>query len=254
MKVLGIETSSDVGSVAICYEDNVVVEQSFNKGMHHGKELIATIKSLFDKDNLKPNDISLIAVSIGPGSYTGLRVGITAAKILSYTLKKPVIDVPSMDVLAQSIRNRHKSICPVIDAKRKMVYANIYEYLSNDQLRFFYVDNRNGVLKKGADYEKISLNLWKSLSGLILISPHEIVKTLPEGTVVFGDGVFRYAEMFENKGLLIEKNSALCVPKASIVAVMGKSAYENGKQCNIDSLKPIYLQKPEALETPSYSE
>ena len=246
MKVLGIETSSDVGSVAICDEENVVFEQSLNRGMRHGKELIATIKSLFDKNNLKPNDISLIAVSVGPGSYTGLRVGITAAKILSFTLQKPVIDVSSMDVLAQNIKERYKFICPIIDAKRKMVYVNIYEYFSEDQLRFFYVGDRNGIVQNDVD-NKILFNLWRNVSGLMLISPYEIADKLQQGTVVFGDGVLRYTEIFANKGLLIE-NSVLGIPKASTVAVMGKHAYENGKKCNVDSLKPTYLRKPEALE------
>ena len=73
----------------------------------------------------------LAAVSIGPGSYTGLRIGVTCAKTLAYGLGKPVIGVPTLDVLAENIKDDVKHICPVIDAKRKRVYACIYDRNNN---------------------------------------------------------------------------------------------------------------------------
>lgn len=246
MKVLGIETSSNIGSVAICDGDAVTAEQSFEEGMLHEKELMPALKSAFEKSCLKPKDIDLISVSVGPGSYTGLRVGITCAKTVSYALKKPVIDVSSMDVIAQNVRVEHKCICPVIDAKREMVYACIYEYSPDNQMRF-RSNVKHNLPALSAKDESMSINLWKRVSELLIISPDEVINRLPEGTLVFGDGVPRYVKIFEKRNLLIG-NDDIGIPKAYIVAILGRHAYKKGRRRDINALKPIYLQKPEATE------
>lgn len=126
MKVVGIETSGSIGSVAVCDGDTLVGKKIFGKTLSHGKEIVSSFKSIFDEIKWEPNDIDLIAVSIGPGSYTGLRIGVTCAKTLAYGLGRPVIDVPTLDVLAENVKSDVKNLCPVIDAKRKRVYACIY--------------------------------------------------------------------------------------------------------------------------------
>ncbi|MGR3178437.1 MAG: tRNA (adenosine(37)-N6)-threonylcarbamoyltransferase complex dimerization subunit type 1 TsaB [Candidatus Anammoxibacter sp.] len=242
MKILGIETSSNIGSVAICDNDFVIDEQSFGEGMRYGKHLMPAVKSIFEKNDLKPKDIDLISISVGPGSYTGLRVGITCAKTLSYALKKPVIDVPSMDVIVQNVRVEHKCICPVIDAKRKLVYAGIYKYSSDDQL-FFSSNTKNNHLAQPIKDDLISVNLWESVSDLLIISPNDIINKLPEKALVFGDGVSRYVEIFENGNMLIG-DSDMGIPRAFNVAMLGKYEYEKGRRCDINALNPIYLHKP----------
>ena len=128
MKVLGIETSGLVGNLAVCDGNRVVARKLYGKNFSHGKEIISSLESLFNEAKWEPGDIDLIAVSTGPGSYTGLRVGVTCAKTLAYGLGKPVIDVPTLDVLVENVEdNGAKTICPVLDAKRKSVYACIYE-------------------------------------------------------------------------------------------------------------------------------
>ena len=122
MKVLGIETSCLVGNIAICDGNRVVARKSYGKNFSHGKEIVSTIELLFNEIKWDPSNIDLIAVSTGPGSYTGLRVGVTCAKTLAYGLGKPVIDVPTLDVLVENVKdNSAKTICPVLDAKRKSV-------------------------------------------------------------------------------------------------------------------------------------
>ncbi len=126
MKVIGIETSGSIGSVAVCNDDTIVGRKTFGRKLNHGKEIVSSLKTIFDEIKWEPNDVDLIAVSIGPGSYTGLRIGITCAKTLAYGLGRPVIDVPTLDVLAENVRDDVKNLCPVIDARRKKVYACIY--------------------------------------------------------------------------------------------------------------------------------
>lgn len=245
MKILGIETSSKIGSVAICDKDVILAEQSFEKGMLHGKELIPTIKSIFKKNDLRPIDINLIAVDVGPGSYTGLRVGTTCVKTLSYALNKPAIDVTSLDTISQNVTNEHKYICPILDAQRERVYSCIYKYSLNDRLAFYKNINQGNSQLVTKNIR--SFNLWKRVSELLLTSPGEIVNTLPKGTFIFGDGVSRYKKLFEKEGFPIGNND-MEIPKAAFVAILGKHDYDKGRRCDTKTLKPIYLRKPEALE------
>ena len=127
------ETSGLIGSIAVCDGNTVVGKKTYDKNLSHGKEIVSSLESIFDEIEWKPNDIDLIAISIGPGSYTGLRIGVTCAKTLAYGLGKPVINVPTLDVLVENVKdNNVKTICPVIDAKRKSVYACIYDRNSNE--------------------------------------------------------------------------------------------------------------------------
>jgi tRNA threonylcarbamoyladenosine biosynthesis protein TsaB len=222
MKVLGIETSCLVGNIAICDGNRVVARKSYGKNFSHGKEIVSTIELLFNEIKWDPSNIDLIAVSTGPGSYTGLRVGVTCAKTLAYGLGKPVIDVPTLDVLVENVKdNSAKTICPVLDAKRKSVYACIY-------------DRSNNESRKTTDF--------------LIISPDSLIDILPESTIIFGDGIAPYREIFSQKNLTIVEDEKLCIADAADVARLGLERYEQGIRCEINALAPLYLRKSEAEE------
>ena len=222
MKVLGIETSGLVGNIAVCDGDRVVASKTYGKNFSHGEEIVSTIELLFNEINQEPGDIDLIAVSTGPGSYTGLRVGVTCAKTLAYGLGKPVIDVPTLDVLVENVKdNSAKTICPVLDAKRKSVYACIY-------------DRSNNESRKTTDF--------------LIISPDSLIDILPESTLIFGDGIAPYREIFSQKNLTIVEDEKLCIADAADVARLGLERYEQGIRCEINALAPLYLRKSEAEE------
>jgi tRNA threonylcarbamoyladenosine biosynthesis protein TsaB len=220
MKVIGIETSGSIGSVAVCSGDTIAGRKTFGKNLNHGKEIVSSLKAIFDEIKWEPNDVDLIAVSIGPGSYTGLRIGITCAKTLAYGLGKPVIDVPTLDVLAENVKNDVENICPVIDAKRKKVYACIYA--------------RN-------DTEK------KRITDYLIISPRELLDILPKPVLLFGDGVVTYKDVFSQKKAVIMSDK-LGIADAVTVARLGLKRYEQGKRCEINFLAPLYLRRSEAEE------
>lgn len=220
MKVVGIETSGAIGSVAVCDDDIVIGKRTFGKALSHGKEIVSSLKSIFDEIKWKPNDIDLIAVSIGPGSYTGLRIGVTCAKTLAYGLEKPVIDVPTLDVLVENVETDIKNLCPIIDAKRKSVYACVYAGTGNEK-------------KNTTDY--------------LLIPPEELLKILPKPVLVFGDGVLPHKDIFTQKDITINNNNP-GIADAIDVARLGQRRYEQGKRCEINSLNPMYLRKSEAEE------
>ncbi len=220
MKVVGIETSSLIGNVAVCDGNTVVGKKTFGKNLNHGKEIVSSLESIFNEINWVPEDIDLIAVSIGPGSYTGLRIGVTCAKTLAYGLGKPVIDVPTLDVLVENVNDDNaKIICPVIDAKRKSVYACIYDRDKNRRI---------------TDY--------------LIISPHSLIDMLPESTLIFGDGAGPYKDIFAKNEITISDDENLGIADAANVARLGLKRYGQGERCEINSLVPLYLRKSEAEE------
>jgi tRNA threonylcarbamoyladenosine biosynthesis protein TsaB len=124
---LGIETSNSPLSIAIVKDGQILVEVVQNLKLTHSVTVMPVIEELVQKANLKPADIDAVAVSEGPGSYTGLRIGVTIAKTLAWSLKKPLVGVSSLQVLAASAATFNGVICSLFDARRQNVYAAAYQ-------------------------------------------------------------------------------------------------------------------------------
>lgn len=123
---LGIETSNAPLSIAIVKDGQVLIEIVQNLKLTHSVSCMPTIEEALKKANLKPADIDGIAVSEGPGSYTGLRIGVTIAKTLAWTLKKPLVGVSSLKSLASNAIYSG-TICAMFDARRGNVYAAAFQ-------------------------------------------------------------------------------------------------------------------------------
>lgn len=130
---LGIDTSNMPLSVALVQDGSVLVEMNAAMPVNHSLRAMPAIEEVFTIAGLSPNQIDAIAVSEGPGSYTGVRIGVTIAKTLAWTLQKPLVGVSSLQVLAANHRHVHGIICPIIDARRGNVYAAVYR-VRNGQL------------------------------------------------------------------------------------------------------------------------
>ena len=126
MKVLGIESSGMRGGIALLESGQVRGTRLFEKGMVHGREIAPSIRSLLDELAWAPEAIDLIACDIGPGSYTGLRVGLAAAKGLALALGRPLVGVASLDAMAEAARDCGDVLCPLLDAKWGQLYGAIY--------------------------------------------------------------------------------------------------------------------------------
>lgn len=124
---LGIETSNSPLSVAIVKDGQVLVEIVQNIKLTHSVSVMPTIEELLAKIDIKPSDVDAIAVSEGPGSYTGLRIGVTVAKSLAWSLKKPLVGVSSLKVLAANANLFNGLVCSLFDARRQNVYAGVYK-------------------------------------------------------------------------------------------------------------------------------
>jgi len=230
MKVIGIETSNIIGGVAFIDSDKGKAKEfTFKRGMVHGKLLAPSIDKGMRELKWKFSDIDLISVDIGPGSYTGLRVGVVTAKALVYTInelnkekgKKPktaLIGVSSLDAMVKNLQTKYDFICPVIDARWKQVYTAIYK-------------NVKGSYKRISDY--------------LPILPEELVKKLPESVFMFGDGLSRYKDIFIGKGLAFGGEN-VWFPRAKYIAQLGLNMFKEGKRDDPLKLVPSYLRATEA--------
>ena len=145
---LGIETANAPLSVAIVNGNKVLAEVVQNIKLTHSVGAMPAIEEVIKKAGLSPADIEAIAVSEGPGSYTGVRIGVTLAKTFAWSLKKPLVGVSSLKVLASNARISNYAICSLIDARRQNVYAAVYESDSLNTVIDDYHDHIDGLLLK----------------------------------------------------------------------------------------------------------
>ena len=131
MFVLAIDTSNTTLSVALVENNEILIEVIEATKNDHSKRLMPTIEALFKKVNRTPKELDLIAVAEGPGSYTGVRIGVTVAKTLAWTLNKPLVGVSSLEILARNIKE-DAYIIPLFDARRQTVFAGVYEGASSN--------------------------------------------------------------------------------------------------------------------------
>ncbi|HWL25805.1 MAG TPA: tRNA (adenosine(37)-N6)-threonylcarbamoyltransferase complex dimerization subunit type 1 TsaB [Ureibacillus sp.] len=126
---LGIDTSNSPLSVAVVKDGQTLVEIVQNIKLTHSVTAMPVIEELLAKVNIKPKEIDAIAVSEGPGSYTGIRIGVTIAKTLSWTLNKPLVGISSLKVIAANANLFNGLVCSLFDARRENVYAGVYRGL-----------------------------------------------------------------------------------------------------------------------------
>ncbi|EOH87571.1 tRNA (adenosine(37)-N6)-threonylcarbamoyltransferase complex dimerization subunit type 1 TsaB [Enterococcus villorum] len=126
MITLGIDTANQTLAVGITEDGNILGQIQINKKKNHSVSLMPAIEQLFQAIELEPTEVDRIVVSDGPGSYTGLRIGVTTAKTLAYTLNKELVGVSSLQAIAANCVNVEGLIVPLFDARRKNVYAGVY--------------------------------------------------------------------------------------------------------------------------------
>ena len=131
MRILGIESSSLVASVAIVTDDVVTAEYTVNLKKTHSQTLLPMIDQMMGLLEMELDTVDAIAVSGGPGSFTGLRIGSATGKGLGLALNKPLIHVPTMDAMAYNLYGANALICPIMDARRSQVYTGLYRFLDS---------------------------------------------------------------------------------------------------------------------------
>lgn len=222
MLALGIETATWMGSVALVDDEaGVLVDQSLNSKSSHSERLLPTIERLFKETGKGLKECAVVCVSIGPGSFTGLRIGLATAKGLAYAIAKPIVGVSTLEILARGLPFVSIPVCAVIDAKKKELFACIYEW-------------RNLEL----------LNLTKEMA----IKPDALVKKIAKPTLFVGDGLITYGDLIarELKELAIFASDAFKFPRASVLAELGLKRLAENKTSDPDDLTPVYIRASEA--------
>ena len=128
MRILAMDSSGLVASVALVEEENLLAEYTMNLKKTHSETLLPMIDAMVGLTGIDLSEIDAIAISAGPGSFTGLRIGSATAKGLGFALGKPLISVPTLEGMAYHFVESDKLICPMMDARRKQVYTAIYRF------------------------------------------------------------------------------------------------------------------------------
>lgn len=223
MRILGIESSSLVASAAVVENEVTLAEYTVNYKKTHYQTLLPMIDEMMRLLDMEPSAVDAIAVSGGPGSFTGLRIGSATAKGLGLALKKPLIHVPTLDAMAYGLFGASGLICPMMDARRQQVYTGIYRF----EERFEIVMEQ---------------------SALAVADLAERLNALGERVIFLGDGVPVYEKQLAE---------TLTVPycfapahvnrqRAASVAALGAVYFAEGKTETAAEHKPDYLRKSQA--------
>lgn len=127
MKILALETSAVAGSVAVCEDDNLLAQNFQRTGLTHSATLMPMVESMLTNAGMKLDEIDVIAVASGPGSFTGLRIGVSTAKGLSWKGNKPCASVSTLEAMAWQLSGMDGVICAAMDARRKQIYNALFE-------------------------------------------------------------------------------------------------------------------------------
>jgi len=153
MKLLALDTSSMTATVALLDGDKLIGAYTLNHKKSHSQKLMPMIEEIIKSCDLTPKEIDVFAVSLGPGSFTGLRIGIATITAMAQALDKTVIGVPTLEALAFNLYNIQGLVCPIIDAQRDLVYTGVYQWVENQmveviQQQVLHIDELISILKK----------------------------------------------------------------------------------------------------------
>lgn len=140
MRILAIDSSGMVASVALWEDDLILAEFSMNYKKTHSQTLLPMLEDVREMIELDMSTIDAIAVAAGPGSFTGLRIGSATAKGLGFALDKPIIPVPTVDGLAYNLYGTDKAVCPIMDARRNQTYTGLYTFVRNEKTETYDID------------------------------------------------------------------------------------------------------------------
>lgn len=223
MKVLGIDTATEVLGVALTENKELVIESRSNIRRAHAEKLILTIEKILNEVKLKPKDLDGIAVSTGPGSFTGLRIGLAAVKGLAFAAGIPVVSVPTLDALVLQTYFYPYQIRPLIKAQGDEAYSAVYRF-------------DRGRLKRQSDYHTIDVK--------------NIAELIKEKTLFLNVGM-KSLESFipdQKKNLIEIAPPEFCKASGFAVARIGYDKLVNNDIADLNQLEPFYLKNFKAIK------
>ena len=220
MKLLTIDTSTTACSVAISYDGELIAEYLVNQGGTLTSRILSCVDTVLRGVGLTMNDLDGFGVALGPGSFTGLRVGIATVKGLALAAEKPVAGFSSLAMLAMNLPWASHPVCPMFDARKKEVYAGFYE----------------------------CRDLPRPLSPDCVLPPEAFLDRV-DGPIIFvGEGAARYRDVIISRlgDSALFAPSTVNFPRASAGAVLTAAAFDRGETVPPELLLPVYIRPSEA--------
>ena len=228
MKILSIDTASDVCGVSILENNNLIEKFDEITKESHSQRLMPIIEKAFKRTNLTIDDIDLIVCDVGPGSFTGIRIGVATVKAFCDSKDIIPIGISSLESLAYSIKNNSNIICSIINAKNDNCYFALYEKSKDNTLQT--------LIEPEAENIDTTLSILNSYNLDTL--DNKVISFVGDGSKVYKDKIL---EIFPNSIISNEKNDIL---DSYNLGLAGFDKYSSGEE--IEELLPLYLKKPQA--------
>ena len=218
--ILALDTATPVGSVALCAAEGIVVSRYFDVGLQHSQRLFSEVEAALETADMDVGEIRAVAVAIGPGSFTGLRIGLSAAKGLCLAALKDLVTVSTLEALAARLPFARLPICTVLDARKREVYAALYD------------------MATGVPVE---------LASPRAIAPAQLARERANAATIFtGDGATVYRDLLAVNSAAQFAPPHCARPDAGTIGWLALSKLEKGQTADLDSVEPEYLRSPDA--------
>lgn len=224
MKILGLDSSGLTASVAVVDEDCLIAEYSVNYKKTHSQTLVPMLDEIAKMTELDLSTLSAIAISKGPGSFTGLRIGSSTAKGLGLALNIPIVEVPTTDGLAYNLVGTDKLVAPIMDARREQVYTGLYEFEDN---------NLKVLLDATAEPVEDTVKRINEYGRPVIF--------LGDGVKVFKEKI---SELIKVPFSFAPQNR--CLQSAASIATLGLELFKQGKAIDAKDHVPEYLRLSQA--------
>jgi tRNA threonylcarbamoyladenosine biosynthesis protein TsaB len=220
-----VETSTLMGGVALLDGDSLAGECRLNLAVTHSERLLVAVDHLLAARGWRLGDLGLLAVAMGPGSFTGLRIGVSTMKGLAFATGTPLVGVPTLDALAWTLPFASPAVCPLLDAKKGEVYTALYR-------------TETGRLERLSDYRAQPPEAWAE----------ELARSETGPIVFLGDGVTPYAPILArvlgDRACFAPPSHRL--PSAATVGELGQRILARGETVDPATLIPLYVRRSEA--------
>jgi tRNA threonylcarbamoyladenosine biosynthesis protein TsaB len=220
MITLSADTSSDKFSIAVLDKYSIISRFRSTTANRQSSDMLPEIKRLLARSSLDIKDIRLFCIGLGPGSFTGLRIGITIMKSMAFVLKKPLIGIPSIDAIAFNAPQDTKDICVIIDARQNKLYVRFYK-------------RKNGSLR--------------SSGRIMLLGINEVIAKAGSTELFLGDGIKPYRDSILKAGFSQDSiaHEQMWYPAAEAIGKLGINKFKTKGRDNVFTLAPLYIYPKE---------
>jgi len=214
-----IDTATEIASLALAKDGQILAEMTWRTRQNHTVQLLPSLENLFKLTGTAPGDLTAVIVGLGPGSFNGLRVSVSAAKGLAFSLNIPIVGINSLEVSAYPYAATGLTVCPVINAGRSEVAAALYQSVKGQ---------------------------WQRIAPDQIITLEQLCAQITRPTIFCGDFVPQIAPQLKEK--LGEKaiivSSLTDLRRAAYLAELGLKRLQAGDTDNISTMQPVYIRRP----------